>query len=341
VLDAGDVLRRVGWIVGISVGLAGMPAVAQVCTTQARMEAATRTGLADAALGLATAVKRGDLGELKRESSQEFSEVFDRVQDALGSASANLAGETLKVTQVYELDASMMKAGGSGELDFSCPLKGTAAETDFSITGLAPGVYGFAMVEAEGGEHPWLLSFLLRQEGGAWKLAAFYFHPRTAAGKDGLWYWTAARSHARNRQPWLGWMDYGEAVDLLRPTAFVSSSELDKLLAEQKAAAPKDLANGIGVENPLVVKAADGTAFRFTSMVNGTARDGASLQLILHYAAAPLADAEGNRVRNEAAVKAMIGAHTELRQGYSGVIVFADSGGQNPSVLSLPMADVP
>jgi len=197
------------------------------------------------------------------------------------------------------------------------------------------------MVEAAGGDHAWLLAFLLRQEGGGWKMAGFYPHARTAMGKDGLWYWTAARDSVKTKKPWLAWMQYDEANELLRPASFVSSTNLDKLLAEQHAGAPPVLSDGIGVQTPLVVKGTGGQEFHFTAMSNEAAGDDGSLHLVLHYAAEPLAGAEPNRVRDTAAAEAMIHEHPELRQGYSAVIVFADMPGQNPSVLSLPMAGIP
>jgi len=120
----------------------------------------------------------------------------------------------------------------------------------------------------------------------------------------------------------------------------VSSTDLDKLLAEQRAGAPPALSDGISVQTPLVVKGTGVQEFHFTAIANEQAGDGGSLHLVLHYAAEPLAGAEPNRVRDAAAAEAMIKAHPELRQGYGTVIVFADMPGQNPSVLSLPMTEI-
>jgi len=334
---------RVALLAALTVPGAGA-AVAQKCTTQARMEASTRSGMADTALRLATAVKSDDMAGLTKEMSAAFASVPSngRMESLIANASAKLAGDTLKVTQVYELDASMRSPRDASDVDFSCPLKDTVAETDFAISGLMPGLYGFAMVEAEGGEHPWLLTFLLQQEAGGWKLEAVYFHPRTAAGDNGQWYWNAARERVRAKQPWLAWMYYNEADELLRPASFVTSTELDKLRAEEHAAAPPALSDGIGVQTPLVVKGADGEEFHFTAMTSEEAAEGMSLHLVLHYSVQDAEDkGSADRARNVAAAKAMIGAHPELRQGYSGVVVFADAPQQAPSVVSVPMVEIP
>jgi len=127
---------------------------------------------------------------------------------------------------------------------------------------------------------------------------------------------------------------------LLRPANFVSSTNLDKLRAEQHGAAPAGLGDGISAQTPLVVKAANGQEFHFTAMSNETAADDQSLHLVLHYAGTPLDGAEANHARDVAAAAALMAAHPELRQGYSAVVVFGDVPGQNPSVVSLPMGEI-
>jgi len=329
-------------IAGLSlvVALAAGPLTAQTCTTQSGMQGQVRTALADTALMLGTAVKSGDANAVKAATVAEYANNFGAIEYAIDTTSEKLKGGTLRVTQLYELDASGGKAGNTSEVDFTCPLKGTSSETDFSISSLPPGVYGFAMVEVAGGDHAWLLSFLLQQEGVGWKMAGFYPHARTAVGKDGLWYWSAARERVRDKQPWLAWMDYAEADALLRPANFVSSTNLDKLRAEQHVAAPAGLGDGISVQTPLVVKAANGQEFHFTAMSNETAADDQSLHLVLHYAGTALDGVDANHARDAAAAAAMMVVHPELRQGYSAVVVFGDVQGQNPSVVSLPMAEI-
>jgi len=313
---------------------------AQTCTTQAKMPTATRTALADEALQLGTAVKSGDANGVKAATVPEYANNFAPIEYVIRNTADKLKGDTLRVTQVYVLDVSSRKAGDTSEADFTCPLQGSTAETDFSFSSLPAGVYGFAMVEAAGGERPWLLAFVLEQENGAWKMAGFYPHARTAVGKDGLWYWNAARANVKTK-PWLAWLEYDEASELLRPASFVSSTSLDKLMAEQHAGAPPQLSDGISVQTPLVVKAADGQEFHFTSMTNEAAADDSSLNLVLHFAAEQLAGVEANRARDLAAAKAMLAAHPELRQGYGSIYVFGDVAGQNPSVLSLKMTEIP
>ena len=75
-------------------------------------------------------------------------------------------------------------------------------------------------------------------------------------------------------------------------------------------------------------------------MSNETASDDQSLHLVLRYAGTALEGVEANHARDAAAAAALMAAHPELRQGYSAVVVFGDVQGQNPSVVSLPMAEI-
>jgi hypothetical protein len=201
-------------------------------------------------------------------------------------------------------------------------------------------MYGFAMVEATGAR-PWLLSFLLEKVDGAWKMAGFYPRARTAAGHDGLWYWRAGRDDEKDKQAWVSWLMYGEADQLLRPANFVTSSNLDKLRGEQRTAAPAELSEGIGKATPLVLKAADGTLYRFTGLSGKGSEDGRKLELTLHYAAEPMSDPVAEKTRNLAAVKALLDAHKELRQAFDGVEVFADMPGSAVFVTEASMAELP
>ncbi len=312
---------------------------AQSCTTQAKMTAELRSEIADSALFLAVAVQADDAAKVQSAAVAEFAANFGATVALIHATAGQLAGDSLRVTQVYALDAKGRKAGDATDADFSCPLAGAAAETDFSIGGLPPGMYAFAMVEATGGK-PWLLSMLLRQEGLSWKLAGFYPRARLAAGRDGLSYWTAARDEAKDGKPWLAWLSYGEADELLRPANFVTSTDLDRLRSERRGAAPKELAEGIGNDAPLVV-AAGADTFRFTSLASAGSDDGAHLNLLVHLRAESTLDAAAAKARNLAAAKALLTAHKELRSGFDSVLMFADASNQTAVLTQVKMAEIP
>ena len=361
----GTGLLSLNAVVGMAaLSLTGLPLMAQSCTTQAKMTPEVRNGLADAALALATAVVGNDAAKVQAMTIPEFATNFAPTADLVRTTSGRLAADRVRATQVYELDATGRKAGDTSDAEFTCPLNGTTSETDFAIPGLPPGTYGFAMVEANG-PSPWLLAFLLQQQGGAWKMAGFYPRARTANGHDGLWYWRTARIDAKDKDGdvkakdlWLAWLLYGEADQLLRPANFVTSTNLDLLQTERRTAVPPELSEGIGPETPLVVKAAGANSsasigsaagageFRFTGVSAEGSEDGKGLNLMLHVRLEANADPgapspAAAKARNTAAAKALLDAHKQLRQAFENVWVFAESPGHDTFATETKMDEIP
>lgn len=319
---------------------------AQSCTTQAKMTPDVRNGLSNAALRLAQSIQGGDVSKVQADTIGEFASgpAFAPTAALVQATASRVANEALQVTQLYKLDASSRSRGDSSDANFSCPLTGTTSETDFAIPGLPPGTYGFAMVEAAG-ERPWLLSFLLRQDEAGWKLAGFYPRASAAAGHDGLWYWKSARDYAKADELWLAWIFYGEADELMRPANFATSTNLDRLRSEERAAAPPELSNGFGAANPLAVKAnsSNGVAaeYRFTSIAAQESVDGRQLNLVLHLRVDDLADPTAVTARSKAAAQVMLDAHIELRQAFHNVWVFADVAGHPPLLTEQTISSIP
>jgi hypothetical protein len=346
VIRKGFQLRRAVIRAGVLVAILGsiaLPAIdAQTCTTQARLSDTVRTGLATSAVNLAELIKAGNSAKVEAVTIADFASTsaFASTAALIQSTAPKLTGDFLRVAQVYELDAQSRKVGETSDADFSCALMGATSEADFSISGLPPGMYGFAMVEARG-DRSWLLAFLMRQDDGVWKLAGFYPRPRTAAGHDGEWYWTAARNHAKGKELWTAWLFYSEADELLRPANFVTSTNLDRLRSEQRAAAPPELINDIGSDHPLVAKGSDGTEYRFSSIGTTGSEDGKQLNIVLHLMGDYIADPAASKARSNAAAKVFIDAHEELRQGFNNVWIFADSQGHEPIVTVQAIADIP
>jgi hypothetical protein len=298
-----------------------------------------RQSLSDAALAIATAVKSNDTERVRSMSAPEIASNFASTTFVIHQTATAIANDTLRVTQLYRLDASSRKPNDPAEADFGCALAGTTDEVDFAIPGLPPGVYAFAIVEASG-DRPWLLPILLEQQGADWKIAGFYPHARTAAGHDGLWYWTTARADAKAGKKWRAWVLYGEADQLLRPANFITSTHLDQLRSERQTNAPGELSNGIGPESPLVIKAKDGAEFHFTSLGSTATDDGKSLSLVLHYHVDSIGDPAAAGTRNSAAAAAMLAAHPELREGFSNVSIFAEAQGQTPFITEQNLSEI-
>ena len=140
--------------IGIGLLAAGMlvaaVASAEVCTTQSQMTATDRDALAAAARGLAAKVQANDVSGLQAATAVEYAKDFSGIGAVVGSTAAKVKGGTPIVEQVYLLDATQLKRGADGSMpdaQFFCSLNKTMAEADFLISGLAPGRYGFVMVD--------------------------------------------------------------------------------------------------------------------------------------------------------------------------------------------------
>ena len=311
----------------------------QGCTTQAQMTPAQRAEVGAVAYRLAEAVLSGDSKTVQEATIAQYATNFAPTGYLIRTTSAELTGDTLAVSQLYFLDGSDRKPNDSSDADFSCPLAGTAAETDFSIAGLPAGHYAFAMVEATG-PTPWLLSFLLQSDPGGWKMAGFYPHRRGVAGHNGVWYWNAARADAKDGKPWLAWVLYGEADQLLRPANFVSSTNLDRLRSEMRAAAPPALSAGLSAATPLVLAGANGANFRITGLSSESSEDGKQLNLIVHLQTEAQTDSNVETAHNLAAGSVLLTAHPELRTGFDNLWVIAEATGANPFVTERPMTEI-
>lgn len=323
-------------------------ATAETCTTQSGMAPADRDAIADAAHSLAALVEANDAALLKTASVAELAKDFGALQYLVGSAAPKLAGGTIAVEQVYLLDATSLKRNADGsapDAQFFCSLNRSTMEAEFAIPALPPGKYAFAMVvvaPAAGATKPapWHLSFLLRQETGKWLLAGFYPKPMTAAGHDGLWYWTEARKMAAEKQPWNAWLYYQAAVNLLQPAGFVNSTHLDKLRTEAAGAAPPALSEGVSLDAPLVVKATDGTEYHFTGLGVDDSLGQSSLDVAAHLHVEGTADPVAARKRNTDAANALLTAYPEMRKPFHGVWIYAEAAGQNPFATEQAMAEI-
>ena len=338
----------------------GSIARGETCTTQSGLSDTERDGLAAAARGLAAKVLANDTDGLRTASVAEVASDFAALQYLVRSTAPRLAGGTATVDQVYLLDAASLKRNSDGsapDAQFFCSLNRSTMEADFLIPALPPGKYGFAIVNVAGAPGatqpaagatqpaPWRLSFLLRQEPAGqpqskWLLAGFFPKPVTAAGHDGLWYWTQARQLVKDKQPWNAWLYYQAATMLLRPADFIVSSHLDKLRSEQAAAAPPALSDGVSSDAPLVVKGADGAEYHFIGLGVDDSLGQSTLDIAAHLHAEPLSDPAAARKRNSDAMAALVAAYPELRKPFHGVWVYAESTGQHPFATEQPMSDI-
>ncbi|WP_263366133.1 hypothetical protein [Edaphobacter bradus] len=321
----------------------GGAALGESCTTQSAMTATVRDALAAAGRGLAEKVQAGDASAVRAMTVPEYAKDFRAIENAVAATSAKVKDARLVVEQVYLLEASDLKLGADGsapEAQFLCSLNQTIAEAEFTIPTLPPGRYGFAIVEAHGAT-PWRLSFLMRQEEGPWLMTGFYPKPMTAAGHDGLWYWTQARVMAKDKERWNAWLYYLQAESLLNPANFIQSSHLEKLKLEESAATPPAASEGVSATAPLVVRGTDGAEYHFTGIGTDDSLAKDKLDVAARLKVDAIGDPAAARKRNESAMAALLAAYPEMRKGFHGVWIFAEAPGQNPLATEHAMNEIP
>ncbi|MDW5264516.1 MULTISPECIES: hypothetical protein [Acidobacteriaceae] len=317
-------------------------ASAEVCTTQSQMTSTDRNALAATGLSLATKVQADDVKGLQAATVAEYAKDFSGIGDVVGATAAKLKGGAITVEQVYLLDGTQLKKNADGaapDAQFFCSLNKSVVEVDFLIPGLLPGRYGFVIVDVQG-TSSWELSFLLRQDQGRWAMAGFYPKALTAAGHDGLWYWTQARAMATRNEHWNAWLYYQQAQSLLQPTGFVQSSHLEKLKGEQVAAAPPALSDGISPAAPLVVRGANGAEYRFVGLGVDDSLGAPKIDVVAHLQVDAVADSVAAKKRNTDAASALLAAYPELRKAFHGVWIFAETAGQNPYATEESMGEI-
>jgi len=338
-------LRRIRTAVTLAAVCLGYGAVilAESCTTQSAMSETDRNAISAAVRGMAEKVQHNDAAGLQAITISEYAKNFGAIQSAVETASAGVKGATLVVEQIYLLDATDLKPGADGKpgnAQFLCTLNHSIAEADFSIPSLPAGKYAFGIVEARGIAAPYRLSFLMEQEQGVWHMAGFYPRPMTAAGHDGVWYWTEARRLEKSGEPWSAWLYYAQAEALLNPTPMIQSTHLEKLRNEQTAAAPPALSDGISENAPLVVKGADGTEYHFVGLGVDDSLQKDKIDVIARLKVDQLGDAATAKKRNTDAMSALVGAYPELRKNFHGVWMVAQAPGQNPYAIELAMSEI-
>ena len=316
---------------------------AEVCTTQSQMQGADRDALVAAARSLAAKVEANDVSGLQAATAVEYAKDFSGIGTVVGSTSLKVKGGTPIVEQVYLLDGTQLKRGADGSLpeaQFFCSLNKSVAEADFMISGLAPGRYGFAIVDIADLDSPWRMSFLLHQEQGQWTMAGFYPKALSAAGHDGLWYWTQARTMTAQKEHWNAWLYYQQAESLLTPVNFIQSTHLEKLKAEASAAAPPALSEGVSADAPLVVKGPNGVEYHFTALGvdDSLAKD--KIDIAAHLKVDQIGDPVAARKRNLDAMIALLTAYPEMRKPFHGVWIVADVPGQNPFATEQAMSEI-
>jgi len=99
-------------VLGVVLIFAAAATHAQTCTTQARMSDSVRNDLSGAAMNLAQSIREGNAAKVQASIIAEFASdaSFAPTAAVIRTTAPKLAGDTVHVTQIYELGRSRTKA---------------------------------------------------------------------------------------------------------------------------------------------------------------------------------------------------------------------------------------
>ncbi len=307
-------------------------AVAQTCLTADDMDAATRNALTTTAKSFFDMAARGDAASLQQNSIASVASNFSGIQTAVKDHQNALAG-----TQPNLRPPFLLKADGAAPLqraEFLCGVFGasgqTANSTVFIIPNLPPGNYGITILDVNTSKGPYTVSFVLQQDGAAWKLGGFYVKSAQIAGHDGDWFAQHAREYKAKGQLHNAWFYFLEARELLVPLPFMSILATDKLYDEMQTARPADL--------PPTDLTSGGKSYKMTALFPVVV--GSDLDIVVKYDTPDISDTGKTFQDNVAVMKALITKYPELRDAFAGVVARAvEPSGRDYGSL-LPMKDI-
>ncbi len=320
------------WLPALLISLCAIASTAQTCLTTADMDEASRSVLVATAKRFFDMAARGDTASLRENAITSLATYFSGIENAVRENQANLAG-TLPVAR----PPFFLKAEGTTPLpraEFLCGIFGAQGQTRdsavFVIPNLPPGNYGIVTLDAPSHQGAYTASFVLQQQGAAWKLGGFYVRLTQVAGHNGNWFADRAREFKTKGQNHNAWFYYGEARELLVPVPFMATAATDKLYDEMQTVKPADL--------PPVDLPAGAKIYKVTDLFPVPV--GQDFDLVVKYQSADVSDSGRTFLENTAAMKALVAKYPEFRDGFAGIVVRAVEPSGRDYGSMLPMKDI-
>jgi hypothetical protein len=242
---------------------------------------------------------------------------FGGIEQAVLDNKDGLTGPAV-IRKTYLLNLSGTAPAARAE--FFCGVFGANGNTPnsagFVLPNLAPGSYAVVIIDVHGPKGPYMLSEILQQLGGAWKLGGYYAKAAQVAGHDADWYAQKAREFKQNGQVHNAWFYFLQARDLAAPVPFLSTLKLDKLYEEAEQVRPGDLPTDGQVTTTMGTRTVKLLA-AFPVVVND------QLALVVKYQSPDISNTAQTFQDNTALMKALVVKYPEFRDGFSAIVVRA------------------
>ncbi len=310
--------------------LLSLPVAAQTCITAPDMDAPTKSGLESTALSIYSATASANVASLRATLAPSLNNTA--VESAISDNKDDLTGSSGTLRAAFILDATSIPRAQT--VSFYCGVMNSSMYTAFQIENLAPGKYAYALVDGKGGKGPVMLSEVLQNVSGQWKLAGFVLKPASLAGHDAYWYLDKARQFKSKSQALNSWLYYQTAWRLLVPVDFLSSPHVEELRTEVQAAHPAELPTR---DKPITL-ATTGKSYQVNDMFATPVGDG--LDIVVKFQVPSVADHGQAYEDNMAVIKAVIARYPELREGFAAVVARAVAPNGEDFGTLLAMKDV-
>ena len=302
----------------------------QTCLTTSDMDDATKTALGNTAQNYFQMVASGDAASLKQNAIPSLAADFSGIENAVRDNQSSFSGmkPVPRVPFLLQADgASTQDHGG----EFLCGVFGpngqTADSAVFQIPNLPAGSFGIVTLDVGTGKGPFAVTFVLEQQGNAWKLGGLYIKQVQAAGHDGNWFAARAREFKAKGKNQSAWLYYQQARELLVPVPFMSTQITDKLYDEAQTIKPADA--------PPSNLTANGKTFSLTALFPLPV--GNEMDLVVKYQSPSVANSTQTYQDNMAVMKALLAKYPELREAFDGIVARAvePSGRDYGSMLAM------
>ena len=214
---------------------------AESCLTASDLDEATRAALIGAALRSFDLVAKGDTASLRQSAIPSLASDFSAIEATVKDNQAALAGSKATARPPFLLEAE--GAAPIPRAEFFCGVFGSKGQTAdsavFYLNNLPPGKYGVVILDAASSKGAYTVSLILQQQGSDWKLGGLYISP-AVAGHDSNWFVSRARDFQAKGQLHNAWLYYVEAISLVSPLPFMSTTATDKLYDESQKLQPAD-----------------------------------------------------------------------------------------------------
>lgn len=306
----------------------------ETCATSQEMDAGARSGIEAAVQQFFTDASTGNTAAMQQRAISGVASNFQGIAAAVQRDKEKIAGGQAQIRNEWLLDAPGNQTYDRAE--FFCGTFNSPQHTSFAIPSLPPGNYAIAIQDVSGSKQAFVITYVLQQEAGQWKLAGYQAKPRQVGPHDGLWYWVQARDLKKQGSQHTSFFYYQVAADLLAPVPFISTPQLEALYQEEQANIPKDLPQNPQQPAPLTL---NGQTFQIVQAFV-VPDDKQGLDLVYKYSSPDISDQVKTFQQNMAFIKALVQQYPEYKQAFTSIVARAVAPNGQDFGTQLPVNEI-